>query len=291
MTMKQISPKIRKATTIRMLVVKAPTSTKRALTIKALPALERPKDKPLPLASVYGKSEEEVSQIIQEWKSDNGAAALLEHLKAPDLVRIRQLLDWYVEGYSVQADSYEQLEIIKDMIAKDYRPGPDGTWIFSSPYDEPIPDKAPAKNAVIPAPAKKQYDNSRNPFFTSPLAKTPSHGSPTSADIEARRKWEAQEEEIEKEIAQADEEVKKTKRASTYLLKDGGTPQITASTHLSKDGGTPLDSEKSTQSKDGGKSTKKKKNRDSTHPQQDGGGTPLDSEKSTQSNDGGNSTK
>jgi len=117
MTMKQISPKIRKATTIRTLVVKAPTSSKRALTIKALPALERPKDKPLPLASVYGKSEEKVSQIIQEWKSDNGAAALLEHLKAPDLVRIRQLLDWYVEGYSVQADSYEQLEIIKDMIA------------------------------------------------------------------------------------------------------------------------------------------------------------------------------
>jgi hypothetical protein len=150
MTMKQTSPKIRgRPATIRTLVVKAQPSSKRALTIKSLPALDRPKYTPLPLASVYGKSDEEITQIIQEWKSDNGAEKLLEHLKAPDLVRIRQLLDWYVAGYSVQADSYEQLEIIKDMIARDYRPGPDGSWVFSSPYDEPIPDKAPKLDSLI----------------------------------------------------------------------------------------------------------------------------------------------
>ena len=90
MTMKQTSPKIRgRPATIRTLVVKAQPSSKRALTIKSLPALDRPKYTPLPLASVYGKSDEEITQIIQEWKSDNGAEKLLEHLKAPDLVRIR----------------------------------------------------------------------------------------------------------------------------------------------------------------------------------------------------------
>jgi hypothetical protein len=115
-------------------------------------------------------------------------------LKGPDLLRIRQLLDWYVAGYSVQADSYEQLELIKDMIARDYRPGPDGSWVFSSPYDEPIPDKAPAKDAVIPTPAKKQYDDSRNPFLTMPSAKTPNLGKSTAEEIErARREWEARE--------------------------------------------------------------------------------------------------
>ena len=125
----------------KSLVVKAPASSKKAKTIKSLPAQDALSTfAPLPLSSVYGKSEEEISRVIKEWKLEANAALhlALEQRRNPQLERVKQLLDWYVEGYSIQVDNIDQLVLIKDMLARNYQPGPDGTWKFSHPLSLPL---------------------------------------------------------------------------------------------------------------------------------------------------------
>ena len=125
----------------RSLVVKAPGSSKKAKTIKSFPDLN-PTEQfvPLPLSSVYGKSKEDVDIILRGWRLENERVELLnrERRRNPDLTRVKQLLDWFAEGYSIQADNFDQLLLIKDVLARHYQPGPEGTWKFSHPLSLPL---------------------------------------------------------------------------------------------------------------------------------------------------------
>ena len=112
--------------------------TKKAKTIKSLPPLPHLQNQPLPLKSISSKSPAERAEILAEWKAENDIGRILHQERNEDtnLVRMKQLLDWYIEGYSIQADSDDQLEAIKLLIARNYQSGPNGEWILSADVEK-----------------------------------------------------------------------------------------------------------------------------------------------------------
>ena len=73
----------------------------------------------LPLESLAGKSLEEKGELILEWKQFNRKADVLRQLQLQDanLKRFKQLLDWWIIGYSLQPENQLQVEFIKYCIA------------------------------------------------------------------------------------------------------------------------------------------------------------------------------
>ena len=92
----------------------------------------------LPLESLAGKSLEEKGELILEWKQFNREADVLRQLQLQDanLKRCKQLLDWWIKGYSIQPENQLQVEFIKYCIATHYIPNGDGTFTFSSSLAE-----------------------------------------------------------------------------------------------------------------------------------------------------------
>ena len=92
----------------------------------------------LPLESLAGKSLEEKTELILEWKQFNREADVLRQLQLQDanLKRCKQLLDWWIKGYSIQPENQLQVEFIKYCIATHYIPNGDGTFTFSSSLAE-----------------------------------------------------------------------------------------------------------------------------------------------------------
>ena len=112
--------------------------SKKAKTVKSLPSLPQHQDQPLPLKSSSTKTPTEREEILTDWKAENDIGRILheERIQDTNLARMKQLLDWYIEGHSIQADSYDQLDAIKFLISRNYRLGDNGEWILTTNLEQ-----------------------------------------------------------------------------------------------------------------------------------------------------------
>ena len=109
---------------IRSLIVQGDSEDNkdRSKIIKSLDPIEPNKGNPIKLRSLANKTPEERDVILEKWKSSETVDRLNHEIvvEEGDMARMKILLDWYVEGYSIQADSFDQLEWIKYFISRDY---------------------------------------------------------------------------------------------------------------------------------------------------------------------------
>ena len=150
---------------IRSLIVQGDSEDNkdRSKIIKSLDPIEPNKGNPIKLRSLANKTPEERDVILERWRALE-TADRLDHeilVEEGNMARMKILLDWYVEGYSIQADNYDQLEWIKYFISRDYQPGPNGTWFLQQAPDEP---EDTTRNTPPPSPPPFKV-HSRNPLL------------------------------------------------------------------------------------------------------------------------------
>ena len=87
---------------IRSLIVKG-DSEERYKTIKSLDPIEPHKGNPIKLRSLANKTPEERDELLEKWRSSERVERLNHEImvEEEDLARMKTLLDWYADGYSI----------------------------------------------------------------------------------------------------------------------------------------------------------------------------------------------